>query len=86
MNEWISVKDKLPEKDQIVLISQSFSWEQYEDGAAVTIGRYNGKFWEWQLYREDFIHSSSYDNGIICPGSEYVDAWMPLPEPYKEEI
>ena len=25
------------------------------------------------------------DNDIICPGSEYVIAWRPLPEPYRPE-
>ena len=25
------------------------------------------------------------DNDIICPGSEYVIAWRPLPEPYSPE-
>lgn len=88
---WISVKDRLPEPGEIVLVNQIYSWERFEEGAMVTIGRLtpkeNGRmpYWEFQHYRPDFRSGTIFDNGIICPGSEYVTAWMPLPEPYEDD-
>ena len=90
MSEWISVKDRLPEPGKIVLVHQVYSWQRFEDGAAVTVGRLrpteNGRvsYWEFQYYRPDFRDGTVLDNGIICPGSEYITHWMPLPEPPKE--
>ncbi len=84
MSEWINVKDRLPEPGQIVLVYQIYSWARFEEGAAVTIGRIcpsNHPHWEFQHYRPDFRNGTVIDNDIICPGSEYVTHWMPLPEP-----
>ena len=75
----------LPEENKVVLIRQIFSWMRYEEGAEITIGRWDGHIWEWQYYRPDFKHGTIMDNGIICPGKEYVTHWMPLPEPPKED-
>lgn len=84
---WISVDERLPEPGRIVLITQTYSWENFEEGASVTIGRLNpeknNKMWEFQYYRPDFRSGTIMDNDIICPGSEYVIAWRPLPEPYR---
>lgn len=90
MNDgWIPVDDRLPEPGRIVLITQTYSWENFEEGASVTIGRLspekNNKMWEFQYYRLDFRSGTIMDNDIICPGSEYVIAWRPLPEPYRPE-
>ena len=86
---WISVDERLPEPGRIVLITQTYSWENFEEGASVTIGRLspekNNKMWEFQYYRPDFRSGTIMDNDIICPGSEYVIAWRPLPEPYRPE-
>lgn len=85
--EWIPVERELPEPGKIVLVNQAYSWMRHEDSAEVTIGRLTegeNPHWEWQYYRPDFKHGSILDNGIICPGSEYVTAWMPRPEPYRE--
>ena len=86
---WISVEERLPEPGRIVLITQTYSWENFEEGASVTIGRLspekNNKMWEFQYYRPDFRSGTIMDNDIICPGSEYVIAWRPLPEPYHPE-
>ena len=89
--EWISVKDQLPEPGEIVLVHQIYSWQRFEDGVAVTVGRLrpteNGRvpYWEFQYYRPDSRDGTFMDNGIICPGSQYVTHWMPLPEPPEEE-
>ena len=90
MNDgWIPVDDRLPEPGRIVLITQEYSWENFEEGASVTIGRLspekNNKMWEFQYYRPDFRSGTIMDNDIICPGNEYVIAWRPLPEPYRPE-
>ncbi|HJC91952.1 MAG TPA: DUF551 domain-containing protein [Candidatus Mediterraneibacter excrementigallinarum] len=90
MNDgWISVDERLPEPGRIVLITQTYSWENFEEGASVTIGRLspekNNKMWEFQYYRPDFRSGTIMDNDIICPGSEYVIAWQPLPEPFRVE-
>ena len=90
MNDgWIPVDDRLPEPRRIVLITQAYSWENFEEGASVTIGRLspekNNKMWEFQYYRPYFRSGTIMDNGIICPGNEYVIAWRPLPEPYRPE-
>ena len=86
---WIPVDDRLPEPGRIVLITQAYSWENFEEGASVTIGRLspekNNKMWEFQYYRPDFRSGTIMDNDIICPGNEYVIAWRPLPEPYRPE-
>lgn len=86
---WIPVEERLPEPGRIVLITQTYSWENFEEGASVTIGRLspekNNKMWEFQYYRPDFRSGTIMDNDIICPGSEYVIAWCPLPEPYRPE-
>ena len=88
-SEWTSVEERLPEAGRIVLITQTYSWENLEEGASVTIGRLspekNNKMWEFQYYRPDFRSGTIMDNDIICPGSEYVIAWRPLPEPYRPE-
>ena len=77
MNDgWIPVDDRLPEPGRIVLITQAYSWENFEEGASVTIGRLspekNNKMWEFQYYRPDFRSGTIMDNDIICPGNEYV--------------
>ena len=86
---WIPVEERLPEPGRIVLITQTYSWENFEEGASVTIGRLNpeknNKMWEFQYYRSDFRSGTIMDNDIICPGSEYIIAWRPLPEPYRRE-
>lgn len=90
VGEWIPCSERLPDKEKIVLVSQTYSWQHFEDGASVTIGRLHQReentipYWEFQYYRPDFKHGTIMDNGIICPGSEYVSAWMPLPEPYNQ--
>ena len=88
---WIPVGERLPEPGRIVLVHQIFSWEKFEDGAEVTIGRLRPvppdkkPYWEFQHYRPDFRNGTIMDNDIICPGSEYVTHWMPLPELPEEK-
>lgn len=89
--EWVSVKERLPENGQIVLVRQAFSRVRNEEGAEITIGAYNARpeeqthpYWEFQHYRNDMRDRTIMDNSIICPGNEYVTHWMPLPCMPKE--
>lgn len=85
-DRWIPCSERLPKPGEIVMVCQTYSWEQFDDKAAVTIGRLRpGKrqYWEFQHYRSDFRTGTIMDNDIICPGSEYVIAWRPLPAPYQ---
>lgn len=69
---WIPVSERLPETDDYILIS-------FDNASIVDIGRYEKD--------ED-------GGGAFYPGDEdesyssigiFVNAWRPLPEPYKEE-
>lgn len=80
--QWIPVTERLPEKLVPVLIQHT-----YMEWAGISIGYITSDdYWEWFGYfmGDDMLHHPPGD-GLICPGSKYVTAWMPLPEPYKEE-
>lgn len=73
MMKWIPVSKKLPDVDVLVLLS-------FENANFVMIGRYT---------------VDDEDNGTFRVGDDYesftehdmfVNAWMPLPEPYREEM
>ena len=89
MNEWISVKDRLPDEEQEVLLCTR---------ETETYGRHNEKK---RSYREVYIgyFDGTYWLTNYCYGCEYifrmeekypnetieVTHWMPLPEPPKED-
>ena len=80
--QWIPVTERLPEKLVPVLIQHT-----YMEYAGISIGYITiYGYWEWFGYfmGDDMLHRPPVD-GLICPGSEYVIAWMPLPEPYTPE-
>lgn len=84
--KWIPVSERLPEEGQIVLITQSYGWKEFEEGTEVTIAQYRRKHFTWYRYQRDWDkHTSIMTHGDICPGNEYVNAWMPLPDPWKGE-
>lgn len=70
-HEWIPVEEKLPEPEKLVLLS-------FETSSVLAVGRYivdvddNGTFRVGD--DEDFIELDLH-----------VNAWMPLPEPYREK-
>lgn len=68
--EWISVNERLPEREQRVLVSNSVTKH-------VTIGEmadeYNYGHWFW---------GRMFDTDL---GSGVFTHWMPLPEPPKEK-
>ncbi len=75
--EWISVKDKLPEKYQIVLVT---------DGKNICL-HYKQSFWNWEgdegedLYCRDCQVVNERCN--IIEGT--ITHWMPLPKLPKDE-
>lgn len=70
-SDWISISERLPDTDEYVLLS-------FENYTMAAIGRYEENDEGGTFYPGDDEKSySSY--GI------FVNAWMPLPEPYREE-
>ena len=72
---WISVKDRLPEEDKIVLVAREFVWPGHKACRYVETAELIGSEWvsqteEYKIRRR--FHKSPY-------------AWMPLPEPPKED-
>lgn len=73
-NQWIPVEERLPEKNDYVLMSfDNFSlplvgrYESDEDGSGA-----------WYL--------GDCDENDTCVSNDlFVNAWMPLPEPYRQE-
>ena len=72
MSEWISVKDKLPEDREKVLIFRKLDKEMH-------IARFNYKYACWFPADSDFNGSCGYYNFST------VTHWQPLPEPPKGE-
>lgn len=71
---WIPVEERLPENDDYVLMS-------FENFSLLTIGRYvtdedGGGAW----------YLGDDDEEDTCTANDlFVNAWMPLPEPYRPE-
>lgn len=63
---WIPCSEKLPEDDEVVLVSDGIDY-------AVAFWRSDAEAWDDPLH--GWLDSFEFD----------VKAWMPLPEPYREE-
>ena len=75
MSEWIMVKDRLPEEEKSVLVARKFIWPGRKVIRYVEIAERIGSDWtsdsdHYKIHRP--YHTAPY-------------AWMPLPEPPKEE-
>ena len=77
MSEWISVKDRLPEADESVLI-------QYGHSKMVAYHKVDSYVYEDDY--KDLNDTGWYDDHdeFICSSYE-VAAWMPLPSLYEGE-
>lgn len=72
--EWIPVEERLPEDDNYILLS-------FENFSLPLVGRYEaGSDGGGAFYLGDC------DEGDTCLSENlFVNAWMPLPEPYQKE-
>lgn len=71
---WIPVTERLPENDDYVLMS-------FENFSLPLVGRYvdDGKLGgAWYL-------GDCFDEDTCLANDLFVNAWMPLPEPYRED-
>ena len=84
---WISVKERLPDVGKCVLLLQSYHAFLGEHGEyePVTVGylhqstdRRRKPYFYWAAVSDygDMVRAEG-----ICPGSEYVTHWLPLPQP-----
>jgi len=89
VNRWVPVTERLPKPETSVLIMSEFC--ETAPYANITIGhlhqmgdlRYK-PYWAWIAYGQDMVSpkiEAFHRAEFICPGSEYVTHWMPLPEP-----
>ena len=97
MNEWISTKDRLPEKSQGVLITVYESeWvsedgKRYPESLKVFAGRFDipkksGKrYWSWEEDGLGYGLDCEDDWDEDMQMTTKITAWMPFPKPYKEE-
>ena len=78
MSEWISVKEKFPEFEQLVLTEGN-------SGLVVMERVWNEEGWYWSAAgywgMSDLREPDEYEEGDYEPTH-----WMPLPEPPKETV
>ena len=73
---WISCDEKLPEEGMEVIVLTTFRMRRVSIGRRVPEKNY----WEWLDWPTDWHPKNPTSITAICPGNEYVKAWMPLPE------
>lgn len=71
--EWISVKDRLPNRDDECLVARVFDFEPEGRNKDVWHCNYDGQYFWYQTGAIEF-----QDDGIT------ITHWMPLPQPPKE--
>ena len=69
-HSWVPVAEQLPEPEELVLLS-------FENFSLPMIGRYTADA------DDDGIFRVGDDDESFIEHDLYVNAWMPLPEPYK---
>ena len=69
VGEWIPVSERLPEDEQVVMVCKN-------DDICIRRYRYDVNL------KRGFWHELADDWGW---SEKWVDAWTPLPEPYKEQ-
>ena len=73
--EWISVKDRLPKKNERVLVT---------DGKKICL-HYKQSFINWEDAKGEDLYCSCSENYDRCDFREgEITHWMPLPSPPKE--
>ena len=69
-SKWIPITEKAPEDESYILVS-------FENATMVDIARYEEDDEGGRFYPDD-------DDEAYSKCGIYVNAWMPLPEPYRE--
>lgn len=69
--QWIPISERLPEEEEYILLS-------FANYTGLDIGRYENDGENDKFYPGDDEETYAH-YGLV------VNAWMPLPEPYKEE-
>lgn len=85
MSEWIPVKTRSlteEEKKEMPFCKFMYDCKLPEDGQEVLISLEDGQVTTDRLYMDGY---GNYYFEIFCTVDEVV-AWMPLPEPYSEQI
>ena len=83
MSDWISVKRKLPDLDQVVLVRLSCDWDnshRFDFGARID----DGEGWVWGIKQDAISIHPAKDaswNGIDADDDHNVTHWMSLPKP-----
>ena len=72
-HQWIPVTEQLPEENRRVLLCMK---SKCSSGKCIQVGRLDKGFWFVQSY-------AGFDS--LATFKFHVNAWMPLPEPYREE-
>lgn len=79
--KWISIKDRLPERDVLVLVhyaefitKQDSEWEWGKDACRYAVAKFSSEFEDW------LFENSDCEWDVIATPTH----WMPLPEPPKE--
>lgn len=73
-HRWIPVEERPPEEDNYILLS-------FENFSLPLVGRY-----EADSDGEGAFYLGDCDEGDTCLSENlFVNAWMPLPEPYRKE-
>lgn len=77
---WISCDENLPEEGREVIVLTTFRTKRISIGRRVPKKNY----WEWLDWPADWHPKNPTSFSTICPGNEYVMAWMPLPETQED--
>ena len=71
LGQWIPISERLPEEEEYILLS-------FANYTGLDIGRYENDGENDKFYPGDDEETYAH-YGLV------VNAWMPLPEPYREE-
>ncbi len=84
MNEWISVKDRFPEKYDFVLVFANNKGTN--EPKPISIARINDVFeWEFCNHRSPMPNYGAYMDIEYDMDSDDITHWMLLPKPPKDE-
>lgn len=77
--EWISVKDKLPELyDFVMVFANNLGTNEPKP---MSIGRWDGEKWEFVNHASPMPNYGAYMDIEYLMDSDDVTHWMPLPNP-----